>query len=113
MSRLGLALNVKKTQLFPLKQGINFLGFKFRVTETGKIIKTLKKENVARERRRLRKFKKLVDKGVLSRDHVDKCYTAWKAHASKGNTNKLIRSMDKYYENLWKEGEGIVPTQNN
>ena len=24
---LGLKLNAKKTQIFPLKQGINFLGF--------------------------------------------------------------------------------------
>ena len=37
-----LELSTKKTQMFPLKQGIKFLGFTFHLTETGKIIKKIK-----------------------------------------------------------------------
>ena len=36
LAALGLRVSEKKTKIFPLTQGIKFLGFKFRLTETGK-----------------------------------------------------------------------------
>lgn len=98
---LGLRLNQNKTQIFPLKQGINFLGFRFCLTRTGKVIKTLSRANVTHEKRKLRRMKRLVDQGVLTREHVDECYTSWKAHAKKGNTHNLLVQMDRFYYNLW------------
>lgn len=104
IKRLGLKLSPKKTQIFPLKQGIKFLGFTFHLTETSKVIKKLTKENITHERRKLKRMKKLVDEGILTKEHVDECYTSWKAHAKQGNTHNLILSMNRFYENLWKEG---------
>lgn len=101
---LNLKLSEKKTQIFPLKQGIKFLGFTFHLTETSKVIKKLNKENVTHERRKLKRMKKLVDEGVLTKEKVDECYTSWKAHAKQGNTHNLILSMNRFYKNLWKEG---------
>lgn len=100
---LGLKLNAKKTQIFPLKQGINFLGFKFKLTETGKVIRLLLKENIKIRKRKLRKHRDLVNKGKMTREKADKCYESWKAHAKKGNSYKLLERMDEYYKNLWKE----------
>ena len=102
---LGLKLSPKKTQTFPLKQGIKFLGFTFHLTETSKVIKRLNKENVAHEKRKLKKLKKLVDEGILTKEDVNECYISWKAHAKQGNTHNLILSMDKFYKNLWKDGK--------
>jgi hypothetical protein len=53
-------------------------------------------------------MKKLVDEGVLTKEHVDECYASWKAHAKQGNTYNLILSMNKFYKNLWKEGGNNV-----
>lgn len=100
---LGLKLNAKKTQIFPLKQGINFLGFKFKLTDTGKVIRLLLKENIKIRKRKLRKYKSLVDEGKMAREKADECYKAWKAHANKGNSYNLLKRMDEYYANLWKE----------
>lgn len=41
MSARGLKLNPKKTQIIKLSQGIKFLGFRFRLTETGNVVMTL------------------------------------------------------------------------
>ena len=103
IKELGLRLNVKKTQIFPLKQGLNFLGFKFRLTNTGKVLRVLNKENIRKRKRKLRKFKKLVDDGRMTREKADECYRSWKAHAKKGNSYNLLKRMDEYYKNLWKE----------
>ena len=104
LANLGLQLNLRKTQIFSLKQGINFLGFKFHLTETGKVIRRLHKSNVTKARRRLKKLKALVDRGVLTRKDVDECFTSWKAHAKKGNTYGLIKSMNRFYDDLWRDG---------
>ena len=37
-----------------------------------------------RSKPKLRRMKKLVDVGVLTKEHVDKCLEAWKAHAKQG-----------------------------
>lgn len=103
LESLHLKLSEKKTQIFPLKQGIKFLGFSFHLTETGKVIKKLNRENVVHEKRRLIKMKGLVLQGKLTKEHVDTCYTSWKSHAQQGNTHNLILSMDQFYKNLWKE----------
>ena len=50
-------------------------------------------------------MKKLVDKGVLTKEKADECLEAWKAHAEQGNTHNLILSMERFYNNLWKDDE--------
>nr|DAJ07937.1 MAG TPA: hypothetical protein [Caudoviricetes sp.] len=102
LSELGLNLSVKKTQLFPLSQPISFLGFSFRVTPTGKVIKRIHPERISHERRKLRKLVQKAKHGVMTKDQVDCCYQSWKAHASYGDTHNLILKMDKYYKELWR-----------
>ena len=76
----------------------------FRLTKTGKVIKRLNEKNVTHEKRKLKRMKKLVDEGILTKEHVDKCLEAWEAHAEQGNTHALILSMRRFYNNLWKDG---------
>lgn len=44
-----------------------------------------------------------VPEGKMTREKADECYESWKAHARKGNSYNLLKRMDEYYENLWKE----------
>ena len=79
------------------------MGFKFKLTETGKVIRLLDKKNIKKRKRKLRKFKKLVDNGRMTKEKADQCYESWKAHTMKGNSYNLLKKMDRYYEDLWKE----------
>lgn len=36
------------------------------------------------------------------KDKVDESYAAWRNHASKGNSFRLLQRMDEYYKNLWR-----------
>lgn len=98
----GLELNAK-TSLYRISRGIKFLGFRFILTDTGKVIRLIKPESVKRERRRLRKLVKLAKKGKLTKEKVNQCYEAYKAHAERGNTWKMLQRLDEFYKNLWKE----------
>ena len=102
VNSLGLSLNRKKTQIFPVKQPIHFLGFSFRLTATGKVIMRVLPCKVTRERRKLRKLVDLAKQGVMTKYQVDECFKSWKAHASKGNCYKLVQAMTAYYNDLWR-----------
>ena len=99
---IGFRLNDKKTHIAPLKNGFLFLGFEYRMTETGKVIMTLNSDNIRHERRKLRKLVKLAKSGKITREKVDECYHSWRENASKGNTFKMVQRMDRYYQSLWR-----------
>lgn len=102
LNSLGMELNPKKSRVYPLRDGVPFLGFRFVLTPTGKALMLLKPENVKQERRRLRRMVRLAKRGRMMRWQVDECYAAWRNHAAKGDSTTLMRRMDAWYSNLWK-----------
>lgn len=115
MEKIGLKLSEKKTQVFPLTQTIHFLGFSFRLTDTGKVVKKVLPNKVSHERRKLKKMAGLVKEGRMTREKADECFAAWLAHASAepsserkgkpfiGRTDNyfMIENMKRYYKTLW------------
>lgn len=96
-------INPKKTRIFPIKEGIMFLGFQYRLTDTGKVLLFVNPKNVKAKRKNLRRLVAKSKKGLIPKASVDESYRAWKDHASKGNSYKLLRKMDEYYKSLWEE----------
>lgn len=105
LADLGLGVNEKKTGIQPVRNGIHFLGFSFRLTDTGKVLQTVLHKKVSKERRKLRKLVDRVNAGEMTKQHVDECYQAWRAHVEKGNCQSLLSRMDSYYVNLYKRAE--------
>lgn len=101
LAKIGFEFNPKKTMVYPLTDGIMFLGFRFSLTRTGKVLMQINPQNVKAERRKLRRLVNLVRKGKRTKERVDASYQAWRQHASKGNNWKLLQRMDRYYKSLW------------
>ena len=101
LNDLGLEVNQKKTVIQSVDKGIHFLGFSFRLTETGKVVKTLLHKKASKERRKLRKLATMVGEGKMTRQHADECYQAWRAHVQKGNCQSLLLKMDSFYAGLY------------
>lgn len=100
---LGFELNPKKSRVYPLRDGIEFLGFDFHLTDTGKALMFVKPSNVKDMRRRIAKMARLNRNGRIMRADVDESYQGWRDHASKGDSFGLIRRSDAWYKGLWKE----------
>ena len=100
---IGFELNPKKTRIYPLSEGIDFLGFRFSLTDTGKVLMLIRLENVKRERKKLRRLVAKSKRGELPIEKVDESYATWRNHASKGNSHNLMQRMDAYYNSLWGE----------
>ena len=103
LSKIGFEVHKEKTHITPLSKGFLYLGFEYKITDTGKIVMTLNSANIKHERKKLRRLVKLAKAGEITKAKVDECYKSWKANASKGNSYKLLKRMDEYYESLWKE----------
>ena len=78
-----------KTQIFPFKNGVSYLGFHTYVTDNGKAIRKLKNSNKRNAQRKYLKMAKLVAKGKLSSKKFNDSFNAWKNHISHGNCKRL------------------------
>ena len=94
LEALNLTLN-GKTQIFPFKNGVSYLGFHTYITADGKVIRRLKNQNKRNAQKKFVRMAKLVSAGKLSRDRFDSSYRAWKNHISHGNCCELWKSMNR------------------
>lgn len=93
LKTLDLTLN-GKTQIYPLRNGVSYLGFHTYITYNGKVIRKLKNQNKRNAQKKFLKMAKLVASNQLSIDKFKASYNAWKNHISHGNCYKLSKSMD-------------------
>ena len=107
LKEFHMELNMEKTGIFSLTEGVKFLGFYYKLTDTGKVITMMDPKKVKHERKKLRRMAGLVKKGLKTRKSVDGHYESWKVHASFGNSFKMLQNMDKFYKNLWREEDGV------
>ena len=102
-TELGLTLNLKKTKIVPVTTGINFLGFRFYITKTGKVVRRMRPARKNHEKQKLRKQLKKLEEGKMTIEDVKESYESWKAHAARGDTYYLLRAMDKYFNKLFQQ----------
>lgn len=89
---LGLKFNTK-TQIMPIKNGITYLGFRFIITPTGKVIRTVKKVTKKRLRWRARLVKKAYLDGIIPKERVDASLAAFHGHLKGSNSNEFEQEL--------------------
>ena len=105
---LGLTLNENKTKIVRLTHQFTFLKKRFRLTETGAVIRRLSRDNLKKRRRLLRKFREKVDDGKMTIAAVIQSYASWRSYAARARSYKTLRRMDTLLKTLFrKELEGI------
>ena len=92
LESIGLKLHPKKTQIFPLKKGIKYLGFHFYLTDTGGVYIKLASNS---EKRMKRKIRKMANMGKSDAE-IKRSFYAWAAHASYGNNYYRIKRNENY-----------------
>ena len=84
-AELSLELN-EKTQIFPLSQGVDYVGFRFYLTETGKVVRRLRSSNKRRFKRRLQHFRRAYAAGEIGTEEINRSLASYMGHLSHGNT---------------------------
>lgn len=102
---LGLTLNEKKTQICKLSKGFVFLKQFIYMTDTGKIVRRPVKENIVRERRKLKSFRKKLQNGEMTMKYIREHYKSWRGTTKKYAKPYTIKNMDALYASLFGTGE--------
>lgn len=102
LNRLRLEINDNKTSITTLHHGFTFMQIKYNVNRN-KIIKRPTRSKIVRERRRLKKYKKLYKQGLMSELNIRNCYKSWRNNLVKdcNACHRTIQTMDKLYNKLF------------
>jgi retron-type reverse transcriptase len=87
--RLKLELHPEKSQIYPLSDGINFLGFRIFY------YKLLKKSNLRLIEARIKEIKRLYAEGLVGKEEIERKIDGWQEYARYGNTYKLRRKISR------------------
>ncbi|MBR0093634.1 MAG: RNA-directed DNA polymerase [Lachnospiraceae bacterium] len=83
----------EKTQLFPVSSGVDYVGWHFYLTDTGKVIRRLRTSNKRRFKRRLKAFAKAYSEGEKSFSEIRKSLASYNGHLKHGHTWKLRKKI--------------------
>lgn len=103
-AELAITMNEKKTQIVKLSRGFTWLKCQFRFTATGKIIKKMSRKSIARERRKLKHLKRLVDRGILTKRDVYASFQSWRAYALNFNSWRSVSNTGNLFTFLFSGG---------
>lgn len=90
---IGLSLN-PKTCIEENK--LDFIGFTYSLTKTGKVIQRLNSKKKASKRRHIKKMLRQISDGELTVESFAEKYNSWRVHALEGDCYKLVSKWDKW-----------------
>jgi hypothetical protein len=99
---LGITVNEKKSKIVRLKDGLVFLKGIYSLTETGRVTRRSTQDSRKRQRRKMIKFKNLLDSGGMTMRDVRTAYQSWRGNYRKRfDAFHTIRRMDGLYNRLF------------
>lgn len=83
----------EKTQIFPVSEGVDYLGWRFYLTDSGKVIRRLRTSNKRRFKRRLKTFAERYSRDEMTLEEIQRSLASYRGHLSHGHTWKLTKKV--------------------
>lgn len=99
--RLGIVINRRKTRIVKLTRGFTFLKKRFSYGESGKVVVRPSKAAVTRERRKLKRQKRLFDNGEMTYDQINQSYQSWRGSMKRLDAHRTVLNMDALFKRLF------------
>ena len=113
---LGMYINDRKTRIVPLSKFFKFLQIYYRLDENGRVDKKINSDAVTRERRRIKAYKRKMDRGEMTYDQVEQACKSWMGNFAKLMSKQQIKNMKSLYQELfgkelvWKPQQSFLKT---
>lgn len=99
LNAMGLQLN-GKTVLYPLRQGVKMLQWRFMLTPSGAVIRKMDKKKQGQERRKLKKLYAKEQSGEYAPGTTRESLISWLANADRGDTYHEQQKMILFYKEM-------------
>ena len=99
-TELGLEFNERVTGIRPIRNGFRYLKKRVSLTETGRIVMRLQRDNVSRERRRIRKNVRSVLSGNMDPESERQSWESWESHCLRLDAHRTLESTRAYRRRL-------------
>lgn len=83
----------EKTEIFPLKNGVDYLGWHIYLTESGKVIRKVKQQTKYKYKKKLKHFQKAYADSNIELSKINQVLSSYRAHFSYGHTYKLQKKI--------------------
>ena len=109
---LGLIINERKTRIVKLSSFYRHLQNGYSLTETGRVVCKINPKSITRERRKLKAYRRLLDKGVMQYADIENSFKSWIGANYKRMSHQQISNITDLYIRLfrrlptWKKGYG-------
>ena len=87
---LRLKFNAK-TQIIPIKNGTDYLGFHIYIGKNGRIIRKVRRRTSRKFAKKLKMLKKDYNAGKITVDEIKQVINSYSAHLSHGSCNALMQ----------------------
>ena len=98
---IGLFVNEKKTHIEPLGGAFRYLQTKYTLTESGKVIRRINPKSVTRERRKMKRYRSLMNKGKITYEDVEQACRSWMGNYARLMSKNQIKHMKALYRALF------------
>lgn len=99
-THLALEANPKKSQIFPLSQGVNAYGYKIWTTH-----KLVRDQSKRKMKRRIKAMHRKLENGQIELEDVVQAVNSWLGHARHSNSFNLCKKIFEKYEYIKIEGD--------
>lgn len=98
--RLHMTANPKKSQIFPLQQGVNAYGYKIWTTH-----RLVRNDSKKRMKRRIRAMDRKLAADAIELGDVQQAVNSWIGHARHSNSYNLVKKIFERYPYITVEGD--------
>ena len=83
----------EKTEIFPLKNGVDYLGWHIYLTESGKVIRKVKQQTKYKYKRKLKCFQCAYADGNIELEEIKQVLSSYRDYLAYGHTYKLQKKI--------------------
>ena len=99
LKSIHLELN-KKSCIYPIRQGVKFLHWRFVLKDSGKIYQRAESSRLGKERRRLKALAEKEARGEVEEGTTERSWQAWNAWMARGDTYYRRKRMHKFLKDV-------------
>ncbi len=98
---LGIFINHRKTRIVRLSDRYTYLQIKYFLDSKGKVVRRINPKAITRERRKIKAYKNLLDKGEIEYPDIEQAVKSWMGSFVYLMSKKQIRHLKELYKSLF------------